>query len=127
MSSSLPLWVGVSSHGPGQRTEQTSLKYHVLCITVSGARSEIKKNMSTQRLNTRMAINRNFKKNFFFLRYKNMTILIALVLPRYFQFLKILLLFSEWCSTTTRGVHPPSFQGQLISFHLRALDIFLHR
>ena len=26
-----------------------------------------------------------------------------------------------------RGVHPPSFQGQLISFHLRALDLFLQQ
>ena len=27
-------------------------------------------------------------------------------------------LFSEWFKPTTRGVHPPSFKGQLISFHL---------
>ena len=42
-----------------------------------------------------------------------------------FQFLRVLLLFSESWSTTTRGVHPSGFQGQLISFHLGALDLFL--
>ena len=54
----------------------------------------------------------------------NITILIALVLLSSFQFLWVLLLFSERCSTTTGGVHPPSFYGQLINFHLRVLDLF---
>ena len=31
-------------------------------------------------------------------------------------------LLSEGCKPTTWGVHPPSFQGQLISFHLGELD-----
>ena len=31
--------------------------------------------------------------------------------------------FSERYFTTMRGVHSPSFQGQLISFHLGALDL----
>ena len=46
---------------------------------------------------------------------------------RSFQFLWVFLLFSERCSTTTMGVHPPSFQGQLISFHLGfwIWDLFL--
>ena len=30
-------------------------------------------------------------------------------------------------STTARGVHPPSFQGQQITFHLGALDLFLQQ
>ena len=54
-----------------------------------------------------------------------MTILIALAILGYLQFLQVLLLFSERCSTTTRGVHPPSFQGQLISFQLQALNLFV--
>ena len=40
-----------------------------------------------------------------------------------FQFLQVLPLFSERYSTTKRGVHPPSFHCQLISFNLRALDL----
>ena len=36
-----------------------------------------------------------------------------------------ILLFSESCSTTTRGIHSTSFQAQLISFHLGALGLFL--
>ena len=56
-----------------------------------------------------------------------MIILIALAILSFFQFLQVLLLFSERCSTTTRGVHLPSFQGQLISFHFRALDLFLQQ
>ena len=28
---------------------------------------------------------------------------------------------------TTRGIHPPSFQGQLISFHLGVLDLSLEQ
>ena len=57
--------------------------------------------------------------SFYYVSY--MTILIALVLLSSFQFLQVILLLSERCSTM-RGVHPPSFQGQLINFHLRALD-----
>ena len=33
----------------------------------------------------------------------------------------------KWCSFTTRGVHPPRFQGPLISFYLGALDLFLEQ
>ena len=36
-------------------------------------------------------------------------------------------LFSERCKPSTRGVHPPSFQGQLISFYLRVLDLSLQQ
>ena len=61
----------------------------------------------------------------YFYYVKQMTIFIALVIFYSFQFLHVLLLFSERCPTTTRGVDPPSFKGQLISFHVRALDLFL--
>ena len=36
-------------------------------------------------------------------------------------------LFSESCKPTPRGVYPPSFQGQLISFYLGVLDLSLHQ
>ena len=36
-------------------------------------------------------------------------------------------LFSERCKPTTRGVHPPSFQGQLISLNLGVLDLSLQQ
>ena len=36
-------------------------------------------------------------------------------------------LFSERCKPTTRGVHSPSFQGQLINFHLGVLDLSLQQ
>ena len=36
-------------------------------------------------------------------------------------------LISERCKLTTKGVHPPSFQGQLISFHLGLLDLSLQQ
>ena len=48
----------------------------------------------------------------------------------YFKFLSVPLgscLFSVRCKPTTRGVHPSSFQGQLISFHLEAFDLSLQQ
>ena len=47
-----------------------------------------------------------------------------------FKFLSVPLsssLFSEKCKPTKRGVHPPSFQGQLISFNLGVLDLSLQQ
>ena len=43
------------------------------------------------------------------------------------QFSSVFLLFSERCSTTTRGVHPTSFQCQLIIFNLGTLDLSLQQ
>ena len=36
-------------------------------------------------------------------------------------------LFPERCKPITRGVHPPSFQGPLISFHFGVLDLSLQQ
>ena len=38
-----------------------------------------------------------------------------------------LFFFPERCLTTTRVVHPPIFQGQLISFHLGVLNLSLQQ
>ena len=53
----------------------------------------------------------------FFYYVSNMTVLIGLVL----------ISFSERCKPITRGVYPPSFQGQLISFHLGVFDLLLQQ
>ena len=56
-----------------------------------------------------------------------MTILIGSVLLSYVLVPSSSSLFSERCIPTTRGVHPPSFEGQLISFHLVVLDLSLEQ
>ena len=63
----------------------------------------------------------------FLLYVSHITILIALAILSSFQFLHVILLYLERCSNTTRGVRPPSFQGQLIIFKLRALDPFFQQ
>ena len=35
--------------------------------------------------------------------------------------------FKYGCLTTTKGVYPPSFQGQLISLQLRTIDLFIQK
>ena len=56
-----------------------------------------------------------------------MTILVGLVLLRSFQFLQVFSLFSERCEPPTEGVYAPSFQCQLISFHLGVLYLSLQQ
>ena len=63
----------------------------------------------------------------FFYYVLHINILIALAISSSFQFLQVLLLYLEKCSNPTRAVHPPSFQGRLIIFQLRALDPFLQQ
>ena len=64
---------------------------------------------------------------FIFYYVPHMPILLSLVFVSSFQFLQVLLLFSEKCKTTTSGVHPPIFHGQLITFHLTAIFFFLQQ
>ena len=65
---------------------------------------------------------RNFK--FFWLQHEYFD---SFSYFRFFQFLQALLLISERCSPTKRGVHPPSFQSQRISLHLGALQLCLQQ
>ena len=56
-----------------------------------------------------------------------MIILIGLTSFKFFSVPLSSSYLSERCKPTTKGVHPPSFQGQLISFHSGVVDLSLQQ
>ena len=69
--------------------------------------------------------NKGFTSTFTWLRFLKFLKLFyfASVCSCYIYIFLVLLLFSGMCSSTSRGVHPPSFQSQLISFHLGDISV----